>query len=184
MVELTITYNKRKMASLEHRLRHMPKQIKPAIRGAVADTARKVKTRISSMIRERVVIKKQDLDKHIRITRKATNAQPTARITLEKSRRLGLRAFTARETKRGVTYRIAKGTKRARIPEAFIVEGMGGQVFKRDESELRKLHGVSAWGVFVKNKMRKRISREASKLLIKATDRRIKLALLKHAGKV
>lgn len=172
------------------------KAIKRNVAGALYDTAKSVRTDISSQIREHVAIKKADVDGYIRIDRPSTD-KLVAGVTLSKTDRIPLKYFGARQTRRGVTYRIAKSTTaaarmrsasrtavaatgmRERIPDAFgpNIPRLGGNVFRRTgrgRLPIVKLHGPSPWGVFVRLKLRKVIRKNAHQYLMDRLERRIK----------
>ncbi|MCP4591821.1 MAG: hypothetical protein GY842_13880 [bacterium] len=181
-----IQVDEAQLRDVEQLLRDVPRGTEKAVVGATNDTAKKVKTRMSKAIRDRVFIKKKDIDKHLRV-RRATSGHPSATIVLSKSKRLGLQRFGARQIKKGVTYRISRTEGRSRIEGAFIVKSRGGHVFKRKGASRLPIgirRGPSAWGVFLVADLGKQIEADAAQLLHDAVDRRVKFLLLKKAGKV
>lgn len=150
-------------------LRGIPGAVGKAVAMAANETAKKLKTQISTDIRQKVPIKKGDIDKFINIYRaNAGDQSPQATVRLSKSARIPLSYFGAREvgvtrgrslvkkhggghepTGGGVSYNIGHRF----VEGAFIVERFGGHVFKRVGKErlpIQKLYGPSPWGVFVK----------------------------------
>lgn len=124
---------------------------KKAINRATTRTASTGKTHISKEIRSEIAVKAADVNKVLTNRRKGGGRE----IKLEKSIRLPLKAFGARQVKAGVSYKIAKGGKRNTIKGAFIANRLGGHAFKRvgkQRTPITKLKGVSPWGAFVKNK--------------------------------
>lgn len=172
------------------------KKLKQNLAGALYDTAKRIRTDMSGRIREHVAIKKQDVDKYIEINR-PTADRLAAGVILRKSERIPLKYFGARQTKKGVTYKIAKSaeaaalmrnpkrtagnpskTGRERIPDAFgpNIPRLGGNVFKRigkSRLPIVKLHGPSAWGVFVRLGLRKQLKKDAQAYLNDRLQRRI-----------
>lgn len=88
--------SKRDIAS---RLRKMSKIPKRVIASAANDAAKVMRTRVSTLIREKIRIKKEDLDKRIRIVR-ADESRTTASVWVSHSERLSLKYFNAVATKR------------------------------------------------------------------------------------
>lgn len=118
---------------------------------------------------------------------RANAAKLAVKVTLKKSKRFGLDAFKARQTKKGVTYRITKGTGASRIPNAFIPKRYGGKVYIRQGKQrgpLRQMRGISPWGIFVKNSKTSVVSKKTDAELTKQIDRRIRFLLLKAQGKI
>lgn len=184
-VELDGSEIRRLMASLKNPAKSTPK----ILAAAVNDTARQTRTRMSVRIRRRVNIKKKDLDPYLSFS-KATTANPQSKITLKEERRISLKDFGAKQTKRGVTYKIDKLGGRKLVPGAF-----GPQIGKlnslptmrvgKKRFPIRFLRGVSAWGVFVQNKsIEQGTLDEARKLLANNIRRRVNLELLRESGKV
>jgi hypothetical protein len=188
------------------------RDVKYIARTASYDTAKQAKTHTSKLVRETVNIKKKDLDPNIDAVRLGNGAK----MSVKESKRLPLRDFGAKDTKKnGVTYRISKGGAgsvqmskrmtvattrgrggRGRVSDAFILNkatrkgkphDFSGHVFKRvgkKRNPIRKLYGVSAWGVVVKNDMIRPIAAQAEINLEKNVLRRINLQMLRRTGVV
>lgn len=181
-----------KLQGVKQMLRDNPERFLRVAAGAINDTAKHVASFISKAIRDRVNIRKADIDKHIKRTQ-ATPEKLSATVTLAKSYRLPLKYFGARQTRDGVTYQIDRTTRlvgqsgamakalggnrakstRDRISDAFIVDKIGGNVFHRAERNgqtvgrlpIEKLHGPSPWGVFVKAGLRQPTEADANSFL-------------------
>lgn len=185
-MQISIQVDRRKLREVTRLLSGIKQGVPKALSGAVNDTARKTVTDLSSKIRQRVNIKKRDIDPHLRRSR-ATPAHPSAKISVSESTRLPLKYFGARQVRKGVTYKIEKGGSRKLIPSAFIVQSMGGHVFARvgpKRFPLRKPMAVSPWGVVVKSNIPQQTEREAAALLEKNLDQRVKFLLLKQSGAI
>ena len=188
-----------------------PQKLKQNIAGALYDGAKFCRTDMSRQIREHVHIKKKDVDEHIHIDRPDAK-RLVAGVTLRKTDRIPLKDFGARQTKQGVTYKIAKSAEaaalmkragtnytnppaktkgkrkgkapsqngRGRVPSGFgpNVPRLGGHVFKRVPGATRlpiiKLYGPSAWGVFVRLKLRKKTAKAVLAYVMDRLERRIK----------
>ncbi len=139
MPEVSIDFSPAQIVSIQERMRGLESEIPKALAGAVNDTTKNVRTRISSRIREKFNIKKSDLDPSIFIGQRATPARPSSGVRLFKKARPGLAAFGARLTSAGVTYQIERGGGKRLIPHAFGPAGyksqgiakLGHQVFVR-----------------------------------------------------
>ena len=176
------------LTELEHVAGVTQKQLQRAFAGANNDTAKQLRTRISSRIRGEVVIKKRDVDKLLPIAR-ATPSKPESSVTMEESRRPSLKAFGARQTRRGVTYRIKRGGKRKRIASAFgpNIDRLGGNVFVRvgkSRLPIAQRRGPSPWGVFTENNWTEPTEKEAAELQEKNIERRANLLWLRLTGEV
>ena len=170
-------------------------KLKQNLAGALYDTAKHIRTDMSSRIREHVAIKKQDVDKFIEIDR-PNPGKLVAGVILRKSERIPLKHFGARQTKKGVTYKIAKSAQaaslmrnpkrtlgpsssgREKITDAFgpNIPRLGGNVFRRlgkSRLPIIKLFGPSAWGVFVRLGLRKQLKKDAQAYLNDRLQRRI-----------
>lgn len=130
-----------------------------AFKRASARVATQGRTEISKGIRTHINIKAGDLKNELKVAKHKTGAS----ITLRESDRLSLKYFDAKQNKKGVTYKINKGRGRGFIPSAFIVNKLGGNVFKRVSKSrlpISKLMGASAWGTFVVKSMYKPTGRD------------------------
>jgi hypothetical protein len=180
-----------------------------ALVGAINDTKRRLVTYISTGIRAKVNIKKQDIDPYLKGGSKAAKYQKSARarVVLSESAGLPLKYFGAKDIKRrvpkrprstkgmsalaqqrmtgGVRYKIGKGGSPGFVREAFAPKKLNGHIFKRLEKSrlpIIKLHGPSPWGVFVVAGMRGPTKIKAEELLHHELDRRVKLEIMKDLG--
>ena len=106
-IGVTIKVDQQRLNAMAAHVGKTADQIRKNVAGAINDCAKRQKTNISSLIRENVNIKKKDVDEHIFVTR-ASPKQLSAQVTLAKTERIALKDFGARQTKKGVTYKIAK----------------------------------------------------------------------------
>lgn len=187
-MQAVVVVKRAQMRAMLQQLESTPKAIPRALAGAINDTGKKEITEISKLIRGRTVIKKRDIDSHLRRGR-ATPSNLEADVSIEKSGRIALGYFGARQTKKGVTYRISKSAGRGLIPEGFgpDIPRLGQMVYKRAgkaRTPLIKLYGPSAWGIIVKNDLQTSLATNAQELLNKNVARRIHLEVLRKAGVV
>lgn len=225
-MQLSIKIDDKWLRAAAHDFSLAPKDIKKIQKQAAWDTAKQTVTDISTRVRKKVAIKKKDLDPHLKRQR-AANKQLGAVVKLKESYRLSLKDFGARQLKRGgVTYKISKDASvvtlkggkrkgfshvqksgvRGKIPDAFMIDKLGGHVFRRTGKHnivrrawrklmkktalaaprlpISKLHAVSAWGVVVKNEMEPAIKETATVNLQKNLERRVRLDMLRKIGVV
>ena len=197
-MQITIEFDANQLQSVTTRLREIGANVPKVLAAAVNDTAKQQKTKISSRLRERVNIKKKDIDPHINFSR-ATPANPSCVLTLSKTKRLSLKYFAARQNKRGVTYQVSKVGGRKSIAHAFILKVLGGHVFERlgpprpakkgrYKGKMRqaivKLFGPSPWGVFVKSGLEAETLTTAQEDLHDNLEHRVKFELLKKSGAI
>lgn len=117
---------------IKQRLARYPKQASKAMARTLNKVAKSTRTDISDKIRNRMgyKIKKGDLDKTMKVSRKATSGRLVAVLTAI-GKRIPLIKFAAKQTKRGVTVAVRKGAKRLRLPNAFIASVRSRSVFQR-----------------------------------------------------
>lgn len=149
---------------------------------AVNKTSKGLKTPASKEIRTELAAPAKAVNKSLSQTRKATSSSLMAVFTVAKSNRIPLRDFGARQTKKGVSYRISKSTGRRTADSAFQVNKLGNHVFKRVGKQrlpIRKLKGPSPHGVFVAKEMDKPVTADAEVRLQKEIERRIQYNIFK-----
>lgn len=149
--------------------------IKGGMKQAIARASRRAATHgkklISDEVRQRVAIKAGTVKKQVKSYKGENTGQV---LKLKKSGRVSLREFGARQTARGVSYRIGKSGKRGFIASAFQGPKPGmmftkyeGTVFKRIGAKkkmtkgsyigklrqpITKIWGPSTWGAFTGGK--------------------------------
>lgn len=161
---------------------------------SVNAVAKKTKLDIGRQVRQTINIKKEESEKPLKMSGKATAERPQVTVSLVKTRRLGLRHFGAKQNQRGVAYKISKKGGRQFVAGAFqgpkpgaIKMSWKGNAFKRaGASRLPIIHlrGVSAFGAFAKNDMEKPMAKSITLQLAKQLDRRIRLNVLRASGLV
>jgi hypothetical protein len=157
-MQLQILIDDAALARLRASLGDMEHKAESAVSGAINETTAEQKTSIARKIYEKVNLTSGRIKKDIHIVR-ATPKKLAGSVRLEHQRRIGLRQFGARQTRKGVSYQIARGGARKTARHAFIATAKGAEhVFERKviggkrvgRLPLRRLMGVSAWGAFVK----------------------------------
>lgn len=192
MIEIEV--NARQIRKLREATAKAKKSFAREIAAAINDVSRKTKVKIGRDIRSVVALKTAEAKKPISIKGKATKEHLSATVSLKKTKRLGLRHFGARQTKKGVSYRINKQGGRQFVAGAFQGPKPGvmnirwkGNVFKRvakSRLPIVQLKGVSAYGAYKKNELSGPQVKEINSELRKQMDRRIKLNVLRANGLV
>ena len=153
-------------------------------------TTKKTRINMSRQIREKVTVKAKAVKKELRVTAKATKRKARGQVSLLKSSRLPLGAFSTRQTRKGVSYKIDKHKGRKVVTHAFIIDKFGRNVFIRKHVggkmvprlPIRKLYGVSPWGAYVVNNMQPRTIKDTRRELRHQMERRIKFNKLRKSG--
>lgn len=116
---------------VERALREAPKAAEKAAIRTLNRTADKARVAASKTVRETYNIKAGDLGKSVKTTRASQSKFETVLIIIGKP--VGLIAFAARQTAKGVTYKILKSGGRDRLPHTFIATMRSGHrgVFER-----------------------------------------------------
>lgn len=192
MIEIQI--NAKQLRRLKDATGKAKKKFSRELAAAVNSVAKKTKLDIGRNVRKTINIKKEESEKPLSMTAKATEAKPQVTVSMKKTKRLGLRHFGARQDARGVSFKISKQGGRSRVNEAFQGPRPGmmkmswkGNAFRRvGKYRLPIIHlrGVSAFGAFAKNDMTKPMMRSIRENLAKQVERRIKLNILRAEGLV
>jgi hypothetical protein len=183
---LTIEIPNAALKRLEKAVRDSGRKLPQEVSVAVNATAKKLKTQISKDVRTELAAPAKAVNSKIANTR-ATRSNPSAVVSLSKSKRIPLKEFRANQTKKGVSYKVSKTQGRKRIESGFIVAAYGGNVYQR-RTKARPVgarkYGPSPWGVFVKRGMTPAAVKFAQKELNKQLERRIKFNVLKASGAI
>jgi hypothetical protein len=184
-VEVSTTQLSRLTKAVGEARKSLPREISAAINA----TAKKTRLDMGRKIRSEINVKKEPVEKVIKLVRQSSAGSLSAQVSLSKTARLPLREFGARQTKSGVSYKISKKGGRGSVPGAFQGPKPGvmkaswrGRVFKRVGKErlpIVQLMGPSPWGVFVKKKMTPAQMKEIETELAKQIERRINLNVLR-----
>jgi len=184
---ITISIDQTQIERLKKSLGDKAKRIQQEVAVAINATAKKVAREIAKEIKTELATSVKVIAAAISQTRKASKAQLGATVTLAKTKRISLKEFGARQTKKGVSYRVSKTAGRKTIRSAFVVDKIGGHVFARvgkSRLPINKKHGPSPWGVFVGMKLTPKIIAMAEVELKKQIERRIRFQTLKQTGAI
>jgi hypothetical protein len=189
MIALSVTARGEKR--LGKLLQGNSKRLRREMAIAVNATSKKTVAIWAKEVSKRIATAQKNIKATIKVSKKASASEgrsPTAVVTQKESSRISLRDFGARQNKKGVTYRIAKGGKRGFIKSAFIISKFGGHVFERVGKErgpiTKKKYGPSPWGVSLKNNLKQPTVKATKIELIKQIERRIRFLKLKQSGAI
>jgi len=191
---MIVTIDNVQIARMKAAIEKTGKQLRKELAVAVNATAAKSKSIIAKQIGKELAVAQKDIKTTIRQSRRAGELDISATVEVKKEKRLGLNKFGARQTKKGVSYKVSKSRGRSFIEGAFQGPKPGlmkaswrGNVFKRagkSRLPIVKLKGPSTWGVFVVGKKIGPSTAETEQELKKQVDRRIRYLLLKQAGTI
>jgi len=191
---MIVTIDNAQIARMKAAIENTGKQLRKELAVAVNATAAKSKSIIAKQIGKELAVAQKDIKTTISQSRRAGELDISATVEVKKEKRLGLNKFGARQTKKGVSYKVSKSRGRSFIEGAFQGPKPGlmkaswrGNVFKRagkSRLPIVKLKGPSTWGVFVVGKKIGPSAAETEAELKKQVDRRIRFLLLKQAGTI
>lgn len=169
--------------SLHNVTDNLPKDVYASLNDALKKTQRQMAKEITSELNvaQKVIKKQMKVYKN--------RERLTVSVSLLKSLRLPLKDFGARQTRKGVTAKVRKGSARKLYSDAFIVSRYGGNVYARTEQgkgprlPLVKLKTGSPWGALATRPNRLANVVAASTDAVKsALAKRIRYLELKRSG--
>lgn len=191
---IAIEIDAKELKRLREAVGRAGKSITKELAAAINAVSKKTKLQMGRDIRATVAMKKDEAEKPLSIRATATPENLKAIVTLKKTPRLGLRHFSARQDKRGTSYKIGKNGGRKRVDGAFQGPKPGvmrvkwkGNVFKRvgkARLPIVQLKGVSAYGAYAKNELEGPQVEAIKAELTKQMERRINLNILRANGLV
>jgi hypothetical protein len=195
---IDIKFNKSAMKQLEKALSDTPKEIGKRTERAINKAASKHKTQIAKKLREFVKVKAAVAKDSITIPRKAlAPSRLSTTIKINQTKKIGLNRFGAKQNKKGVRYQVSN-TEKGFIESGFIVDRLGGHVFKRKNpyipnpnrdpsirSQNRQitapLRGTTMYNVYTKHKLGKWSNKTIAKELRFQIEQQVKYVLEKKA---
>jgi hypothetical protein len=181
------------------------------ISGAINETLLEIRTAFRRDIKKLINISQKSLDSRIHITKsKPLTLMGQISLSYEKIPGISPSNFAARQTQKGVTYKIGPRSKRQLIPGAFIRTAKGREhVFVRyfdpyrvpqrkrrkrpsgiseervKRYKLRRVTGVSPWGAYTRApRLLEKHTAEAQAALTKNVGQRIRFERLKRTGQI
>lgn len=174
-------------------LTNTPDRLAKEVEIAINATAKMHVKQIADKVNDVLNITLTDLKKSATVKRKAKKFQQSAWITVNHIERAGLKHFGANHVKKGVTYRIERGSKRSLIVGAFMGTKPGvrtgklnGHVFKRKGKSrlpIVKLRGVSMWKYYLEKNLGKWSEKKINDRLKYELGLRVR-AVLHRQGKI
>jgi hypothetical protein len=162
-----------------------PKKLKRETATAINATARKTVNLLAKEIGKELATPQKEIKRKITVSDKAKPQKLAATVKQRPTSRLSLKRFSARQTSKGVSYKISKSDGRKTILGAFIPPRLGNHVYRRRTDArlpIDKLEGPSPWGVTVKKRLDKLIAkRDVKPELIKQINRRIRAVNFKKS---
>ncbi len=186
-VHVDIKVNKGDLARVERLLAAVPKEIPGVMSRSINRTLRSAKGKAAKRIAQDIKVKQKQIRRQVAIS-KANHKRWQGSLTIW-GRAVPLIGFGARQTKRGVSYMLAKAEGRQMIPSAFIATMPTGHrgVFTRTTDErlpIRERFGPSV-PTLVKASPRtlKDILRASQSELHKQVRSQIDYVLKKRSGR-
>lgn len=157
---------------------------------AVNATAKATKRQMAKEVTQELAVPQKVVVATLKETRKATKAELKAAVRINKTGRISLKEFGARQNKKGVSYKISKSQGRKFVPGAFqgpkpgaISAKWRGHAFKRvgkSRLPIVKLKGPSPFGVFVKRGATPKVVDFADAELEKQVKRRVRAVMVRR----
>lgn len=191
-----IKFDERKIKRLEKKLGTFKKKMPRVMSRSINKTLTSARVQATNEITQKIALKKTRAKRAMVLT-KATFARWSGKIHFQK-RRIRIIAFGARQTNKGVTYKISKTGGRKLIPGAFITtvrkrqraenRGVFARKFKKGSKPKRvdrwpiiQQRGPSMGSLFGKNlNIRDKVIEGAAKNLTKFITAQVKLILEKR----
>lgn len=189
---INITIDTRQLMRLQRSVAAVKKSLPRELAAVINKVAKRTEKSISVEIRKELTVSAGSLKNKIKNRRKASVASLSAVVGLNHENRLGLQYFKARQTKTGVSYKISKTGGRKSVAGAFMGPEPGtlaprlyGGVFARvgvERLPIVKLRGVSPYGVYAKNDLKKEEVERIQKDLQTEMERRIQFNIARAGG--
>jgi len=149
--DIDIQFDRRDIARVQRLLRDVPNALPKVMSRAINKAAAGARTRVTRRVAKLVTLRQKDVRDQLKL-RRATYRKWTAVLTIG-GKRFALARFGARQTRRGVTYRISRAAGRKRIARGFLATMPGGHegaYERRDRPRLPvgEKRGPSVMGVF------------------------------------
>ena len=184
--DVEIKFSKRKLDEVRKTLKSVPQGMNKVMSSAINATTREAKTSIGKKIRTVINAKAKDVNRRL-VLKKATRTRWQAAIEIS-LKRLPLKTFSARQTKKGVSYKINKSGGRKKIDSAFVATMPSGHVgvFKRSNEQrlpIGERYGPSIGQVFDNEKgLAGQIKKVTNAKLVKNIESKIAWVLNKRGA--
>jgi len=190
-MRVTVAIDKKDIRQIRNSLSNVVKNVTKEIGIATSKTSRKGKSLIAKIVAQELATTQKAIKKSI-VHRKQW---PNATLSVRKDKRIPLKDFKPRQTKKGVSYRISKTTGRTTADSAFMGPRPGvlkiswkGNVIKREGKgrfPIATKFGPSIWWIVLKNKhqipmIKQKLEGELAKQLFE----RLRYQRLKKSGAI
>jgi hypothetical protein len=193
---INVVVDRARVKELSLAVQRSGKKLKKELAIAVNATSRFVKKQSAKEIGKELSTAQKNIAAVLAITQKAKaegeHSNPKATVRVKKTGKIPLRDYGARQTKKGVSYKISKTKGRRMATGAFQGPKPGvmkaswrGRVFQRvgkSRLPIVQLFGPSPWGVFAIKKLKPPVMAAAKAELNKQVKRRIRFIKLKQSG--
>lgn len=185
---ISVTVNKKQIAEAKRLLADTPRAMPKIITRSVNKVAVKARTKIIRRVASEIAVKQKDLRQRNVKLKKANYSTQTATIKIT-GKRIPLIRFGAKQTKKGVTYKIKKSGGRKKITGAFVEamsSGHRGAFRRKGKSRLPivELFGPSIPAAMenVADMAKRTMEREIGKNLHNEINRQVGLVLERRKG--
>lgn len=198
---VSIKIDHRQMAQLRFVLKDSSKAVSREMAIVTKLVAKATVSQMAKTVAKEIKIKQKTIKESLKISQKGNKQKPKSIVTLKHEDRFPLRDFAARQTRKGVTYKLNPAGKRELIPSGFMWRN---HVFKRVGEKVKmkkgryqgklrqriiKLYGASAWGIFggkserfnTRARLREQV-KDSKALLKRELSKRIKYLIHKAEG--
>ncbi len=189
-MEMTIQLDQRSVDELKRAVDQVGGKLNRELASAVNKTAGRTKTEMAKGITERLNAPQKNVKENMPRVPRARVSDPSTQVRLQHSRRLGLHKLNrTRHGVKGVAYRVDKKKSRKLIEGGFMgpkpgrfapkLKGLVAVRRGRRSYPLRFPKGVSPWGMFIKQKMKRKLVKRMQKILAIEIQRRVRTVLVK-----
>ena len=174
--------------ALANVLSETPKKLPRELASIANKVAKGHRKEIGKEIRKHVVMKSKAVLKYITQDKIATKEHISTNLFIRGNKRSPLKDFGAKQTKKGVSYRISKKHPRKTVNSAFgpKIPRLGNHVFLRkgkNRLPIRKLYGPSMLAVYLKNDLRVFSVNQLSDEMGKQVNRRVRAIIVNQIKK-
>jgi len=184
---ISVSVNSAEVQALARVLDGNAKQLQRQIHIAVNKTATNAQKRMAKEVGKELAVTQKVIRKTISVKRAKVGVSPSATVTLKETARIPLKDFGARQTKKGVSFKVSKSKGRSVMQRAFIVQQYGGNVYRRRNKTRavgKAKEGLSPWGVFVVNNLDLPQVKFSRADLLKQIKERTRFLGLKKSGAI
>jgi hypothetical protein len=186
---LKISIDQTAMNRLKATVSELGLNLKKEFGASVNKVAKKVAFEASKEIGKELAVKPRKLLKKVVNTgKKATADYPFAIVYLNQGYPFPLKYFGAKQTKKGVTYKLKPTYNRNIARDMFIVKQYGGHVYRRQNATerypLRRVFGPKPGDVYEATNLPDKMAKVATEQLTKQLNERVRYLTQRAQGKL